>query len=131
MLTVENERAMELSLLEEFQGGPSYTVDLLRQYKQRHDNELYLILGADSVGDLLGWKEPESIAKLATLVIFPRTGYSPKVPVNGDVAVVLFEEPVIDVSSTEIRRRCREGRSVEAMLTEAVHSFILDNALYS
>jgi len=136
-LAIAGRAGLELSRLEEFRTGPSYTVELLEAFRERFSAEPFLILGADSVCDLPKWKQPERILELATLVVFPRAGYSPTVTVGRGtlhataVSVVLFESPVIDISSTAIRRRVREGLPVDTLVPEPVHKFILDNGLYS
>lgn len=122
---------VELSDMEEFRRGPSYTVDLLRHYKTSHDDDLHLILGADSVADMPAWKDPKSILELATVVVFPRTGCSSMVPIDGPLAVILFEDPVIDVSSTAVRDTYKSGGDARHELPPGVHDFILDNSLYS
>jgi nicotinate-nucleotide adenylyltransferase len=128
---ITGEEGLEISLIEESHQGPSYTVELLRRLRAALDGGLYLIMGADSVADLPNWREPESIVKLATLVVFPRTGYSSVVPMDEDAAIVLFEDPVIDISSTEIREGYRRGDPPIDLLPKAVHKFILDNSLYT
>ena len=131
-LAIAGHEHMELSLMEEFREGPSYTVDLLEQYKNEHpQDDLYLIIGADSAEEFATWRDPKRILELATLVIFARTGYSNRVPVDGPVSAVLFEEPVIDISSTDIRERYARGESPVELVPKAVHQFILDNSLYS
>jgi nicotinate-nucleotide adenylyltransferase len=130
-LAIGDRVGLRLSNLEEARPGPSYTVDLLRDYHRRYAEEPFLILGADSVQDLPQWREPEEILSLATVVIFPRVGYSPRVPVHGDAAVVLFESPVIDISSTDIRARLRSGLPVESLLPAKVLDFALDKGLYT
>lgn len=130
-LAIEGREGFRLSRLEEFRSSPSYTVELLRHYRRGFAGEPFLILGADSVQDLVRWKEPEEILSLATLVIFPRTGYSRRVPVGGAAAVVLFESPVIDISSTDIRARVRAGLSIRSLLPAAVLDFVLDKGLYT
>jgi nicotinate-nucleotide adenylyltransferase len=130
-LAIAGQAGLELSLLEEESSGASYTVDLLRRYRSRHGDELYLILGADSVQDLPTWKEPSAILNLATLVVFPRTGFGSAVPVRGNASVVLFEEPIIDISSTAIRESVHAGRSIEGVVPPSVREFILDNSLYA
>jgi len=130
-IAIRDEQGMELSLMEEFREGPSYTHELLERLSKQWGNGLYLIVGADSVADLPNWRDPRSILALATLVVFPRTGYSPVVPVEGAASVVLFEEPVIDVSSTEIREKFRRGESTAGLILDAVGKFILDNSLYT
>jgi nicotinate-nucleotide adenylyltransferase len=130
-LAIEGRPGLELSRLEESRTGPSYTVDLLRHFLRANRGDPFLILGADSVCDLPRWKEPEEILALATLVVFPRTGYSSRVTVKGDASVVLFESPVIDLSSTEIRARVRGGEPVRGLLPDAVAEFVLDKGLYT
>jgi nicotinate-nucleotide adenylyltransferase len=130
-LAVEGRRGLELSRLEEFRAGPSYTVDLLRRFLRANRGEPFLILGADSVCDLPRWKEPEEILALATLVVFPRTGYTSRLPVKGDASVILFESPVIDLSSTDIRARVRAGGDIRGLLPDAVAEFVLDKGLYT
>jgi nicotinate-nucleotide adenylyltransferase len=128
---LKGEDRMEISVLEELRDGLSYTVDLLRHIKRTSDDRLFLIVGADTAADLVTWKEPEALLQLATLVVFPRTGYSSMVPVGGNASIVLFEEPVIDVSSTHIRAAYRRRRPEPRWVPAAVHQFILDNSLYS
>jgi nicotinate-nucleotide adenylyltransferase len=130
-LAIEGRTGFELSRLEEFRRGPSYTVDLLRHFLRAGGGEPYLILGADSVCDLPRWKEPEEILSLATLVVFPRTGYSSRVSVEGGASIVLFESPLIDLSSSEIRERIRGGGSVRGLVPDAVAEFVLDKGLYT
>ena len=130
-LAVEGESGLQVSRMEEAHTGPSYTVELLERYRREHDDDLYLILGADSVNELPDWKSTTSILNLATLVVFPRAGYAPVVPVEGEAAVVLFEEPLIDISSSGIRQRVRDGKPIDSLVPKAVHKFILDNSLYS
>lgn len=124
-------RGMELSLLEESSKGPSYTFELLARLGRAKNDSLFLILGADMASDLPNWKEPRTIAELATLVVFPRTGYSSRIAVDGDLSVVLFETPVIDVSSSEIRERYRRGQPIADQVADVIHKFILDNSVYS
>jgi nicotinate-nucleotide adenylyltransferase len=130
-LAVAGREGMEMSLLEEFRDGPSYTADLVEHFKASTDDEPYLILGADSVADLGEWRDPERILAAATLVVFPRTGFSSRVPVPGRASIILFESPVIDVSSSDIRDRIRNGEDVGADIPGPVCKFILDNELYT
>jgi nicotinate-nucleotide adenylyltransferase len=136
-LAIAGHAGLELSRLEEFRSGPSYTVELLEVFRNQSGDEPFLILGADSVCDLPKWRAPERILALATLVVFPRAGYSSAVTVGrtdavtSRASVVLFESPMIDISSTAIRKKVREGSSVETLIAGSVREFILDNRLYS
>lgn len=122
---------LELSRLEEGRTGPSYTVDLLEEYRALHDDELFFIMGSDSLMELNTWKRPDRIVELATLVVFLRPGYDPVLPAGRDRSLIVLAEPRIDVSSSNIRARIAAGEPVAGLLPEAVHQFILDNSLYS
>jgi nicotinate-nucleotide adenylyltransferase len=121
---------VEVSLHERDTPGESFTVELLRRYRAAHDDDLYFILGADSLRDLPGWREPEAVLALATLVVFPREGIEPRLNVEGDASIVVFERPVVDVSSSEIRRKRRAGESIESLVPAAVLDYILEHSLY-
>jgi nicotinate-nucleotide adenylyltransferase len=120
----------EISRLEEFRDGPSYTVDLLRHYHREHNDDVFLIVGADSMNDFATWKNPEEILELATLVVFPRSGYSSIPAVGSEAPIVVCDAPIIDVSSSEVRQRLAAGLPVEHLLPEPIRDFIADNALY-
>ncbi len=130
-LAIEGRRGLELSRMEEFRDGPSYTIDLLRHYMRLHNDEIFFIIGADTMNDLPSWLDPRGILELATIVVFPRTGFPSILPVEGDASVVLFEAPVIDVSSSEIRDKVAAGEPTKHFLPEPVHDFILEKSLYA
>ena len=122
---------VEVSLHERGTSGESFTVESLRRYREAHDDDLYFILGADSLRDLPSWREPEAILALVTLVVFPREGIEPRLNVEGDASIVVFEQPVVDVSSSEIRRKRRAGESIESLVPSAVIDYILEHSLYT
>jgi nicotinate-nucleotide adenylyltransferase len=129
-LAVEGVEGAELSRVEESH-DPSFTIDLLRACRSRTSADLYFIIGADSLLEFATWKDPQAILEACTLVVFPR-GRAPMVlPVGGDASVVVFEERVIDVSSSEIRRLVAAGEVPEGVLAPAVASYIARHGLYA
>jgi nicotinate-nucleotide adenylyltransferase len=106
-------------------------VELLRRYRLHFSGDLYFIMGADSLRDMPGWREPEEILRLATIVVFPRSGIAPVLETKGDAAVVVFSSPVIDVSSSGVRERRGAGESIETLVPGPVNDYILDNSLYT
>jgi nicotinate-nucleotide adenylyltransferase len=123
-----HDASIVVSDLEIRRGGPSYTVDTLRELRQSYpDAHLFLIIGADLVGQFDTWREPETIERLATVVVVDRPG-SQLVLRPGWEHVEL--EPV-DVSSTDIRRRVRAGEDVSAFTTSAVARRIGELGLYT
>jgi nicotinate-nucleotide adenylyltransferase len=68
-LALEKHEAFEASDIEGKRGGPSYTVDTLRELRRlRPDAELYFIIGADTIRELPTWREPEKVLRLAQIV---------------------------------------------------------------
>jgi nicotinate-nucleotide adenylyltransferase len=110
--------------------APSFTVDLLRACHFRTRADLYFIVGADSLADFPSWREPAEILRLCTLVVFPRDAFPPVLGVPGEAAVVVFESPVIDVSSTELRGRIAAGEHPEGDLPPGVLAYIERHGLY-
>jgi nicotinate-nucleotide adenylyltransferase len=130
-LAAAGEAGIDVSTLEEGSSAPSYTVELLRKYRRLYDDDIYFIMGADSLVDLPLWRSPQEILLMTTLVVFPRKGSVSVLRVPGEAALVIFESPVIDVSSSGIRRRVRAGRPIEALVPPAVRRYILDRGLYA
>jgi nicotinate-nucleotide adenylyltransferase len=110
---------------------PSFTIDLLRACRARTAADLYFIIGADSLQEFATWKDPEEILQLCTLVVFPRGNAAMALPVGGDASIVVFEAPVIDVSSSEIRRLAARGGLPEGVVDPAVASYITRHRLYA
>ena len=130
MLAAAGYKNIGVSTVEKRRGGCSFTVDLLRDFRESSNDDLYFILGADSLRDFPTWKDPKEILRLATIVVFPRGGQSLRLEIEGEANLVVFEKPVIDVSSHDIRKRYRAGAPVESLVPEKVHKYILDKSLF-
>lgn len=127
---IAGEAAMAVTDLER-DAHPSFTVELLRAAAARTAADLYFILGADSLGGLADWREPEEILRLCTLVVFPRDDRPVHLPVAGPAALVVFEAPRLDVSSTALRAALAAGRTPEAgALPAGVADYIAGHRLY-
>jgi len=120
--------------------GVSYTVDTLRELaSDAETTELYFLMGADSLQDLMSWKDPEEIAKLATLVVCNRPGVSLPSPEQ----ILAWTTPTIasrvqsvtipgtDVSASDLRDRIRSGRSIRFQTPRSVESFLRQHRLYN
>ena len=126
------------SAVEVDRDGPSYTVDTLEELKagDHRDDDLYFILGADLLKDLHRWRSPGRMLELCTLVVAPRVGCDPgednldSVSPGATAKAVFLEGPAVGVSSTEVRRRAAEGRSIRYMVPEAVEAYIQRYGLY-
>jgi nicotinate-nucleotide adenylyltransferase len=128
---------MEVSGLEVDRGGPSYTVDTLREVHARAPgDELTFIVGGDMAATLLEWREPEAILGLATLAVAEREGVEREVlraglaRLEGSDRVTFIDLPRVDVSSSMVRERVREGRPIRHLVPDAVVRYIEDEGLY-
>ncbi|MBI1810035.1 MAG: nicotinate (nicotinamide) nucleotide adenylyltransferase, partial [Gemmatimonadetes bacterium] len=109
-------------------GGLSYTVDTLRALRSRWtgDVALFLLLGRDVVASLPKWREPEEVAALAQIVVLTRVGDSAELPAG----LRTLATRRVDVSSTEVRARVREGKSIRGFVPDAVADYIAAADLY-
>jgi nicotinate-nucleotide adenylyltransferase len=124
-LAIADNPAFALCRWELEQTGPSYTVDTLRHMQAEGWGPIYLLIGGDSLAQLPTWREPEAIRQLATLVVVDRPGWRPDVD-----GVQVLGLPQIDVSSTAVRERVRQGRSIRYWVPEAVRAYIEAQKLY-
>jgi nicotinate-nucleotide adenylyltransferase len=129
-LAISGHPAMEVCPIENDRPGPSYTVDTLRQLQaDMPGNEWFLILGSDSVRDLPGWHQPAQIAALASLLVVQRPGAA----LPGELAAFrwqVVQSPLIGVSSSDLRQRVGDGRSLRYLVPRAVECYIETHALY-
>ena len=120
--------------------GPHYTVEMLAiaraAWRLGAADELWFVMGGDSLEDLPGWRRPEEIVRLARLAVIDRPGHSSDpalleavLPGVGD-RVDHVVAPLIGVSGTDIRRRVAEGRTIRWHVPPAVESYILAHRLY-
>ena len=131
-LALQHIEDFEASRSELDRPGRSYTVDTLRQLRQDHpDSEFFLIIGTDNTHDLVNWHDPEGILGLCTVVAGSRTIDTNGLGVDAIGArVQVVDTPVIDLSSTQIRRRVRAGLPVHSMIPDMVATYIHERRLY-
>lgn len=119
--------SFEASRIELDHSGISYTVETLQKFKDLYpQDELYLIIGADSWHHFETWHRPQDIKKLARLLVAPRKGYEIK-PEEGVKAI---EMDPIELSATEIRRKTARGESLEGDVSEPTRVMINQKKMY-
>jgi nicotinate-nucleotide adenylyltransferase len=117
--------------------GPSYTADTLRALRrERPDDEIFWLLGADQAAGLPLWRDPEEVLRLAQLAVARRAGVGEEelratlASLEGGERVTLFEMPTVDVSSTAVRARVAAGRPYRFFVPERVAQRIEEQGLY-
>lgn len=127
-LALAGSEGMRVERAELGRTGPSYTVDTLRQLREREPGiALTLLLGADAALELEAWHRASEIPELARVVVFARPGSA--VPQSTLIAGSI-EVPAIEISATEIRRRVAEGRSIRYWVPDPVAEYISRHGLY-
>ncbi|HEX8205066.1 MAG TPA: nicotinate-nucleotide adenylyltransferase [Solirubrobacteraceae bacterium] len=126
-LAVAKDDRFGVSRLELDRGGPSYTVDTLREiHAAAPGDELTFIVGGDMAHSLPAWREPEAVLELATLAVAEREGVARRdiaerlSGLAGGDRIRFFDMPRIDISSTDIRRRVRHALPIRYMVPDDV-----------
>jgi nicotinate-nucleotide adenylyltransferase len=141
-LAVAGESRFEISACELERSSPSYTIDTVRFFRSESgDNaELYWLVGADAIKDLSDWYEVKNLIDECNLCVMRRGGFER--PDFGALEGVLgverveklkknvIEGPLVDISSSEIRRKIGAGEEIRGMVSEAVEAYICENGLY-
>lgn len=131
-LAISGNPHFEVSDIELRRDGKSYTVDTLRMLTTLYPrSQLFLLIGIDNLLELHTWKEPEEIFALCEVVAINRPGFSLSA-VRKDYLrrVTLLRSPNIDISSSEIRRKARAGKSIRYLVPPAVEAYILKHGAY-
>lgn len=112
-------------------GGPTYTVDTLRDIAAEFpQSQLYFIMGDDAFAGITTWKDFDKLGELATLVVVSRYGNAPEVPATLSPSVNLLEISALPISSTMCRERIANGDSLEGIVPEQVAEYVEKHQLY-
>ena len=138
-LAIKCRPGFDVSRVELERPGPTYTVDTLEQMQRELDpgDELFLILGMDSLRELARWRKPARLFELCTVVGVSRPGYEDVVPSwlddvakGASLRVELVRGPLVSVSGTEIREKVSMGQPVGCRVPKTVEAYILEHRLY-
>lgn len=125
------EDKIEISDIEIKRGGVSYTLDTVKELKNITKSSIYWIVGSDILFEFNRWEKTDELLKLATFLVFPRDPYH--VPENVALGFeVLKDKNLIttNISSTIIRERIKEKKSISYMVPKEVEEYIIKNKLY-
>lgn len=131
----------EVSPIEVERTGKSYTYDTLRELHDISDDDYYFLLGDDMLLSFDHWWEPEKILGLCHLVTTVRSDRTSTEELKryaqsrfpeaySDGRFLFMDIPPLDVSSTDIRQKVREGESIHGLVAPAAERYILQRGLY-
>lgn len=132
--TVENHDAFRTLDWEVTRGGVSYTIDTIRGLQEKYPHiDFYFIIGADMVQYLPKWQGIEELVQRLTFIGVGRPGTPldlKALPTHIAEKVLLADMPLVDISSTMLRERAAEGKSIRYMVPEAVFDYVQRSGLY-
>jgi nicotinate-nucleotide adenylyltransferase len=136
LLSVASNPFFRVSRREIERSGPSYSVDTLREYGREWPGaELFFITGADAILEILTWHRADEAVRLCTFIAATRPGYDLSrmervLPPEYLARIRTVSVPGIEISSTDIRERLRQGQSIRYLVAEPVEQYIATYCLY-
>ncbi len=110
-------------------GGHSYTADTLSRLRDEYPTaELFCVLGDDAAAKLPTWARWEEVVALSHLVVVDRPGS--QVELDPTIEWIRVEVPHLEVSSTDLRQRCEDGRPLDYLVTDEVLEVMDERGLY-
>ena len=113
--------------------GPSYTIDTIRTLKDDYPQGVCFIVGADRLVEIETWKEPEALLRIVPFVIAPRRGVSLESfaePPFATAEIHPLDMMEVDLSSSGLRAKVRQGDSIEQWVPPEVARYIAEHGLY-
>ena len=138
-LAIEGNQSFALSTIEIDREGNSYSYKTVEELKEQNpDVDYYFIMGADSLFEIETWKNPAELMKNCIILVAVRDEYN-DIQMNEQIhylqekyhaEINLLQTPRLDISSTDIRRKVAEGKSIRYMLPDSVIDYIKKLHLY-
>lgn len=133
-ISIKGTPAFQISDIELNRPGASYSVDTIKQIKSQMSlskEELYFVIGSDSLVEFQRWKNPHEILSLAQVIIAPRSLFTKDMVKPEFLEQVQFlDTPQIDISSSMIRERVKEKKSIRYYVIPEVLEYIQEKRLY-
>ena len=148
-LATKDNPKFEISTIEIARKGKSYTIDTVKFFKEKLGYNPYFIVGTDAFLTLHLWKDSKELVKLTNFIVvgrgqdtfysiktyieeyFPESPLIRKTKINPEITgIYFFDCRRIDVSSTEIRHRIKENKSIKYLVLKEVEDYIYEKNLY-
>ncbi|MDP4181525.1 MAG: nicotinate-nucleotide adenylyltransferase [Bacillota bacterium] len=137
---VSSNSYFEVSSVEVEREGYTYTIDTLKHFRKTYGEaaKLFFITGADVIKELHLWKDYSEILSMCSFVTALRPEYNDDefykaiehYRSNFNANIYIADAPMVQISSTDIRNRIAENRSIKYLLPECVEEYIFKNNLY-
>jgi len=109
---------------------PSYTIDTLKVLKEKYpETRFHIILGTDNLGGLLDWKSADMLINENQFIVYPRLGYQ-KEDFDEHPNFSFYDLPILEMSSTYIRKAIKHHQPFQFMLHKSVFDVIKRDGYY-
>jgi nicotinate-nucleotide adenylyltransferase len=129
-VSIEDEPALKASDIEFRLPKPSYTIDTLTYLSEKFPSHHFsVIMGSDSYNNISAWKNYEQILNNYSLFVYERPGFLNEKKQNKS-RIIFLKAPLLEISSTYIRKLVRDGKSIRYLVPEKVRQEIEQNGYY-
>ncbi|EOT42879.1 nicotinate-nucleotide adenylyltransferase [Enterococcus columbae] len=126
-LAIEDNPLLAIETIELKRQGKSYTYDTMKELTESYpDTDFYFIIGGDMVEYLPKWYRIDELLQLVQFVGVKRPDY----PVTSDYPIIWLDTPMMDLSSTMIRKKVAQNCSIRYLVPEKVREYIQKEGLY-
>jgi nicotinate-nucleotide adenylyltransferase len=129
-LAVEDDERFAVSDIEFSMPRPSYTIDTLTYLSEKYPGrEFMLIMGSDGLKTFHRWKNADLVAQRYHRLVYPRPGFK-KEMTEQQHNITLVEAPLMEISSTFIRKSIRQGKDMRHFLPPKTYRYIREMHFY-
>ena len=130
-VAIEDDAFLKTTDIEFHLPRPSYTIDTLTYLKEKYPQHTFsIIMGSDSLQNISQWKNYEKLLEQHILYVFKRPGFEIDTIKFPGANIQVVHAPLLEISSTQIRKMIKERIPVRYMVTDAVFDEIEANGYY-
>ena len=130
-LAIRSNQEFSISDIEKEIPGKTYTVEVLKNLKQQIKGMIYLIIGCDQWEEISTWKTPEELFKCCKIIVMPRPHCLIKKISRFSKQILISHSPLIDISSSLIRKKAKQGKNIAYLVPPLVHRYIKRKNLWN
>lgn len=122
---------IDISEIELQRKGVSYAIDTIKAIKAETKASIYWIVGSDILREFHKWQKKEELTNEARFLVFPRDPYHLPKHIPAGFEVIQDKHLITtNISSTAIRNRIKQGKSIEYLVPREVEKYIISKRLY-
>jgi nicotinate-nucleotide adenylyltransferase len=129
-LAVKNNEKLGISNIEKGIKGKTYTIEVIRKLKGKIKGKLYFIIGSDQWLEITTWKTPQALFKECIIIVVPRLDHKIKKMDRFAKKILMSHMPLLDISSTQIRKKVKQNQNIQYLVPLEVHRYIKRKGLY-